>query len=115
VTVAVIDTGLAYENFNRPVGFGPVAMNFAQAPDLAGVTFVNPETSCTTIRTANDDHGHGSHVTRDDRSGYEQQLRRRRHCLQAPSCRSDSRPGGSGDDFDTVEASITPRITARKS
>ena len=53
VTVAVIDTGIAYENYQQ----------YVQAPDLAntrfsewGYDFVNRDTH------PNDDNGHGTHV-----------------------------------------------------
>lgn len=52
VTVAVLDTGVAYENFE----------DFVRVPDLektrfvAGYDFVNDDAH------ANDDHGHGTHV-----------------------------------------------------
>ena len=53
VTVAVVDTGVAYENFG----------GFAQAPDLAGRTFVSPFDAVTGDGHANDENGHGTHVT----------------------------------------------------
>lgn len=53
VTVAVLDTGVAYENYQ----------NFHQLPDLAGLTFVDPYDFVGNTTHANDDHGHGSHVT----------------------------------------------------
>ncbi|MEO8456303.1 MAG: S8 family serine peptidase [Chloroflexota bacterium] len=68
VTVAVIDTGVAYENFHDPVS----GKDFAQAPDLADTTIVSPcdmfvtppPNPFTCIDThANDDYGHGTHVT----------------------------------------------------
>ena len=53
ITVAVLDTGVAYENYQ----------NFHQLPDLAGLTFVDPYDFVDNTKHANDDHGHGSHVT----------------------------------------------------
>ena len=52
VTVAIVDTGIAYENFGA----------FAQAPDLAGATFVAPYNFVNNTTHANDDNGHGTHV-----------------------------------------------------
>jgi serine protease len=53
VIVAVIDTGVAYENYK----------NFHQVPDLAGVEFVKPWNFVANNEHADDDHGHGTHVT----------------------------------------------------
>ena len=53
VIVAVLDTGVAYENYK----------GFHQLPDLAGLTFVDPYDFVGNTTHANDDHGHGSHVT----------------------------------------------------
>ena len=53
VIVAVLDTGVAYENYK----------GFHQLPDLAGVQFVDPYDFVGNTNHANDDHGHGSHVT----------------------------------------------------
>jgi serine protease len=53
VIVAVLDTGVAYENYGR----------FHQLPDLAGVEFVKPYNFIGNNTHADDDHGHGSHVT----------------------------------------------------
>jgi len=53
VTVAVLDTGVAYENFEQ----------FHQVPDLAGVTFVDGYDFVDNDTHADDDHGHGTHVT----------------------------------------------------
>ena len=52
VVVAVIDTGVAYENYGA----------FVQAPDLAGRSFVSPYNAITGTTHANDDNGHGTHV-----------------------------------------------------
>jgi serine protease len=50
--VAVVDTGVAYENFG----------SFAQAPDLAGTNFVAGYDFINNDAHANDDEGHGTHV-----------------------------------------------------
>lgn len=53
VVVAVLDTGVAYEDYKK----------FHQLPDLKGLTFVDPYDFVGNTTHANDDHGHGSHVT----------------------------------------------------
>ena len=53
VVVAVLDTGVAYENYGR----------FHMAEDLEGVTFVKPWDFVDNDSHANDDHAHGTHVT----------------------------------------------------
>jgi len=53
VIVAVLDTGVAYEDYKK----------FHQLPDLKGLTFVEPYDFVTNTPHADDDHGHGSHVT----------------------------------------------------
>ena len=53
VIVAVLDTGVAYENYGK----------FHQLPDLAGIEFVDPYDFVGNTKHADDDHGHGSHVT----------------------------------------------------
>ncbi len=53
VIVAVLDTGVGYENYK----------NMHLLPDLAGVTFVDPYNFVDNNTHAGDDHGHGSHVT----------------------------------------------------
>ncbi len=53
VIVAVIDTGVAYENFK----------GFEQAPDLANTNFVAGYNFVKDNEHANDDDGHGTHVT----------------------------------------------------
>lgn len=53
VTVAIVDTGVAYETYG----------SFTQAPDLAGATFVSPYNFVNNTTHANDDNGHGTHVT----------------------------------------------------
>jgi len=52
VTVAVIDTGVAYQNYSR----------YRLAPDLAGTTFVAGYDFVNNDSHPNDDEGHGSHV-----------------------------------------------------
>lgn len=52
VTVAVIDTGIAYENY----------LGFQKAPDLAGTTFTSGYDFVNNDAHPNDDEGHGTHV-----------------------------------------------------
>ncbi|MBX7100723.1 MAG: S8 family peptidase [Myxococcaceae bacterium] len=52
VVVAVLDTGVAYENYD----------GFIQVPDLEGVTFVPGYDFVNQDSHPNDDHGHGTHV-----------------------------------------------------
>ena len=51
--VAVIDTGVAYENYGK----------YQVAPDLAGTSFVQGWDFVNNDAHPNDDHGHGTHVT----------------------------------------------------
>jgi serine protease len=53
VIVAVLDTGVAYEDYKQ----------FHQLADLKGITFVKGYDFVGNSEHANDDHGHGSHVT----------------------------------------------------
>ncbi|MGE0546498.1 MAG: S8 family serine peptidase [Kofleriaceae bacterium] len=53
VIVAVLDTGVAFENYQT----------FHLLPDLQGITFVHPFNFVGNNKHAGDDHGHGSHVT----------------------------------------------------
>ncbi len=53
ITVAVLDTGVAYENYK----------NFKLLEDLEGITFVDGWDFVGNDAHANDDHAHGSHVT----------------------------------------------------
>lgn len=53
VVVAVVDTGVAFENFGE----------FARAPDLADVNFVPGYDFVGEDEHPNDDQGHGTHVT----------------------------------------------------
>ncbi|TMB96932.1 MAG: hypothetical protein E6J42_08565, partial [Chloroflexi bacterium] len=59
--VAVIDTGVAYEDYNGSLN--GQSQNFKRAPDLAGTSFVSPWDFANNDSHANDDHGHGTHVT----------------------------------------------------
>ena len=52
VIVAVLDTGVAFENYR----------NMHLVPDLDGVTFVKPYNFIANNKHAGDDHGHGTHV-----------------------------------------------------
>ena len=52
VVVAVLDTGVAYEDQGK----------FHQVEDLKGVPFVKPYNFVNNSKHANDDHGHGTHV-----------------------------------------------------
>jgi serine protease len=62
VVVAVIDTGVAYENFTGPGPINPSTV-YAKAPDLATKTFVAPTDIANGDAHPNDDNGHGTHVT----------------------------------------------------
>ncbi len=53
IVVAVLDTGVAYEKFER----------YHQVEDLEGLTFVEPYDFVDNDKHANDGHGHGTHVT----------------------------------------------------
>jgi len=53
VTVAVLDTGVAYEDYQ----------NYRQAPDLAGTIFVPGYDFINNDTHPNDDQSHGTHVT----------------------------------------------------
>ena len=53
IIVAVLDTGVAYENYK----------NFLQAPDLANTIFVAGYDFVNGDEHSNDDDGHGTHVT----------------------------------------------------
>jgi serine protease len=52
VTVAIIDTGVAYENYG----------SYAQAPDLAETKFVDGYDFVNSDSQPNDDNGHGTHL-----------------------------------------------------
>ena len=53
VIVAVLDTGVGFEDYK----------GFQLLPDLKGIEFVKPYDFVGKSTHANDDHGHGSHVT----------------------------------------------------
>ena len=53
VIVAVLDSGIAYENYGA----------YCRAPDLAGTCFVSGYDFINDDAHPNDDHGHGTHVT----------------------------------------------------
>jgi serine protease len=53
VVVAVLDTGVAYQNYRH----------FRKAPDLHGGRFIRPYDFVDNDRHANDENGHGTHVT----------------------------------------------------
>lgn len=57
VVVAVIDTGVAYENYN-----GGWFERYSRAPDLKGTSFVAGYDFVNNDTHANDDAGHGTHV-----------------------------------------------------
>ena len=73
VVVAVIDTGVAYENFTGPGPINPDT-SYTKAPDLAAKTFVSPWDFVNNDAHPNDDNGHGTHVTgsiaQDTNNGY---------------------------------------------
>lgn len=52
VVVAIIDTGIAYENYG----------SYVRAPDLAGTTFVSGYDYVNNDNHPNDDNSHGTHV-----------------------------------------------------
>ena len=56
--VAVVDTGIAYEDYTDPV----TGKIFKQAPDLAGTAFVAGYDFVNDDTHPNDDEGHGTHV-----------------------------------------------------
>lgn len=58
VTVAVVDTGIAYENHQE----GKKGPKYALAPDLAETAFVSGYDFVSNDAHANDDNGHGTHV-----------------------------------------------------
>lgn len=53
VTVAVVDTGVAFEDYK----------DYVRAPQLGRVNFVSPYDATTGSTHANDENGHGTHVT----------------------------------------------------
>lgn len=60
VIIAVLDTGVAYENFSEGRGRYKA---YALAPDLAGTTFVAGYDFINNDTHPNDDNSHGTHVT----------------------------------------------------
>ncbi|NIM07465.1 MAG: S8 family serine peptidase, partial [Armatimonadetes bacterium] len=60
VKVAVIDTGVAYENYDED---GDGFYDYLVAPDLAGTDFWRGRDFVNGDKHANDDEGHGTHVT----------------------------------------------------
>jgi serine protease len=62
VTVAVVDTGVAYEDYTELL-FGIFYRYFYQAPDLAATSFVPGYDFVYNDTHPNDDHSHGTHVT----------------------------------------------------
>jgi subtilisin family serine protease len=60
VTVAVIDSGVAFEDYNTTLNGN--AQSFKVAPDLAATTFVAPYDFNQEDAHPNDDNGHGTHV-----------------------------------------------------
>ncbi|MDH4317617.1 MAG: S8 family serine peptidase, partial [Desulfobulbaceae bacterium] len=68
VTVAVIDTGVAYQDYIDYVQIGgsgkeKAVASYAQAPDLAGINFLPGYDFVNNDEHPNDDDGHGTHVT----------------------------------------------------
>ncbi|QQR64789.1 peptidase S8 [Candidatus Kaiserbacteria bacterium] len=61
VVVAIIDTGVAYENYQQGSWFFD-RINYYRAPDLAGTTFVPGYDFVNDDTHPNDDEGHGTHV-----------------------------------------------------
>ncbi len=57
VTIAVLDTGVAYENYSDSHG------TYLQAPDLSGVSFAPGYDFINNDEHPNDDQRHGTHVT----------------------------------------------------
>jgi serine protease len=58
VTVAVLDTGVAYEDCSMAV----CGTQFYEAPDFGSTTFVSPRDIVDGDNHPNDTHGHGTHV-----------------------------------------------------
>jgi serine protease len=61
VIVAVLDTGVAYENYTE--GIGRRTKKYFLAPDLAGTQFVAGYDFINNDTHPNDDNSHGTHVT----------------------------------------------------
>lgn len=66
VVVAVVDTGVAYEDYQEIIQLNPrkskVVASYAQAPDLAQTAFVQGYDFVNDDEHPNDDEGHGTHV-----------------------------------------------------
>ena len=66
VIVAVVDTGVAYEDYQETVRLGKrrsTTVTYQLAPDLAATHFVAGYDFINNDGHANDDEGHGTHVT----------------------------------------------------
>lgn len=65
VIVAVVDTGVAYEDYSEQVvnRRRVSTVSYAKAPDLSGTTFVAGYDFINNDAHPNDDEGHGTHVT----------------------------------------------------
>jgi len=61
VVVAVVDTGIAYEDYTETI-FGIPWLTYYKAPDLAQTTFVAGYDFINSDTHPNDDQGHGTHV-----------------------------------------------------
>lgn len=61
VIVAVVDTGIAYEDYVETI-FGIPLFDYYRAPDLANTTFVAGYDFINGDTHPNDDQGHGTHV-----------------------------------------------------
>jgi len=59
--VAVIDTGVAFENYQGP-GYNGQTRNFTVAPDFLGTTFLAPYNTVRGDAHPNDEISHGTHV-----------------------------------------------------
>ena len=59
--VAIVDTGVAYEDFSQTVRYR--TRRYYRAPDLAQTTFVSGYDFVNDDTHPNDDEGHGTHVT----------------------------------------------------
>jgi len=62
VVVAVVDTGVAYENYTERI-FRRWRKHYYQAPDLAQTSFVPGYDFINDDEHPNDDEGHGTHIT----------------------------------------------------
>lgn len=65
VIVAVVDTGIAYEDYQESVSLGKrrsSVVTYQQAPDLANTVFVPGYDFVNNDTHPNDDEGHGTHV-----------------------------------------------------